>query len=446
VEVGNYQGKGSSQGYSMLQAKNELQCPFIYHACDTLVSEPVPVVNGFNWFGGYRSSNSTNYASFNVAKNMLTQINEKGAIDYDYLHIGLVGINDYLPFWDTMFRLYKKNPLNSLLNDSLVVNHMIKDGGLFKLHEFNTWMDIGNVEGLSRARETIDDKFHNLDKKDESVFLFEKSVVKFYFDEKRVKEKVKRAKLLSPLVPKIVGVKNNFFKYQYSKGKLYSRVVTPHDFSNFLKWCNKNLWSKPKHVNTESFQLACKDFYKNKTEKRVKDFREQNTLNDSQDIINGVSIPKLDDLLAKVDYEWLSKGEPRRIHGDLILENIVKGKKDYTLLDWRENFGGIVEVGDIYYDLAKLNHNLTVNHDLIYDDMYTIENNNGSVICDIHRKQILVESQEELFKFVKENGFDEKKVRVLTAIVWLNMSPLHHYPFSKFLYYFGKYNLHKALT
>jgi choline kinase len=446
VEVDKYEGKGTSLGYSMLQAKNKLQCPFIYHASDTLVEEPIPKVSGENWVGGYRSSNSTNYASFNVVRNTLTRINDKGAINFDYLHIGLIGINDYISFWDELFRLYKKNPTSGTLNDSQTINSMIDKGASFRLHEFNSWMDTGNVDGLSKAREMIKDQFHNLDKKDESVFLFDESVIKFYFDKKRVKEKVKRATLLSPLVPKVFGQKGNFFKYQYSKGNLYSRVVTPVDFKNFLDWCNSNLWTRPARLKAQLFKSACKEFYKDKTLKRVQDFREQNSIADSPDTVNGESMPTLEEMLNSIDINWLSNGEPRRIHGDLILENIIKKKNGYSLLDWRENFGGLVEMGDVYYDLAKLNHNLTVNHDLVYDNMFIIENNNGAITCDIHRKQILVDSQEVLFEYIRKNGFDKKKVRVLTAIVWLNMSPLHHYPFNKFLYYFGKYNLWREIN
>ena len=34
VWVDVFSGKGSSLVYSMLQTKNHLQCPFIFHACD----------------------------------------------------------------------------------------------------------------------------------------------------------------------------------------------------------------------------------------------------------------------------------------------------------------------------------------------------------------------------------------------------------------------------
>ena len=39
VEIDKYSGEGSSLAYSLLQAKELLQCPFIFHASDTLVFE-----------------------------------------------------------------------------------------------------------------------------------------------------------------------------------------------------------------------------------------------------------------------------------------------------------------------------------------------------------------------------------------------------------------------
>ena len=37
------------------------------------------------------------------------------------------------------------------------------------------------------------------------------------------------------------------------------------------------------------------------------------------------------------------------------------------------------------------------------------------------------------------------KVKIITALVYLNIAPLHHYPYSNFLYYLGKYELQKTI-
>ena len=100
----------------------------------------------------------------------------------------------------------------------------------------------------------------------------------------------------------------------------------------------------------------------------------------------------------------------------------------------------------MYYDLAKLNHNLTINHDIVNADHFTIEKSDDIIGVDIHRRENLVECQNVLHKFIVQKGFDLKKVKVLSAIIWLNMSPLHHHPFDKFLFYFGKYKLWQAIN
>lgn len=43
------------------------------------------------------------------------------------------------------------------------------------------------------------------------------------------------------------------------------------------------------------------------------------------------------------------------------------------------------------------------------------------------------------------NSYSKQKVEILTAIIFLNIAGLHHYPYSIFLYYLGKLTLYNAL-
>lgn len=446
VTVDKYEGEGSSIGYSILQAKPFIQCPFIYHACDTIVEGPIPAPQ-YNWNGGYKGMNASFYGSFKVISDSNIQpINDRGALDFDYLHIGILGVKDFKQFWKTLEQLYKKDPENSALNDCQIINEMLKLNKVFKVHEFKSWFDVGSVEGLNHARKEITDKLVNMDKIDQAVYIFDKFVIKFFFDESLVQEKVKRAVILAPLVPEIEGVKNNFYRYKYVKGDLYSRAVTPLDFEKFLDWCKGHLWIALKEVSREKFKMVCQDFYFNKTVQRIQKLMDTYSLKDKADVINEETIPPLMSLINKIDFEWLTKSKQNKIHGDLILENIIRTPDGHKLLDWRQNFGGLLKAGDLYYDLAKLNHNLTVNHDIIDQNLFVIEDKGSHIICDIFRKENLVECQKVLFNFISKEKLDPEKVRVLTALVWLNMSPLHHHPFNLFLYYFGKLNLWRALN
>ena len=101
VEVDKYQGPGSSLGYSMLAAKKSLQCSFIFHAADTIVTEVIHAPDK-NWNGGFKGTSSASYSTFTVSKNGVGKINDKGALGYDFIHIGLVGIKDLSLFGITL--------------------------------------------------------------------------------------------------------------------------------------------------------------------------------------------------------------------------------------------------------------------------------------------------------------------------------------------------------
>jgi len=115
-------------------------------------------------------------------------------------------------------------------------------------------------------------------------------------------------------------------------------------------------------------------------------------------------------------------------------------------LDWRQDFGGLLELGDIYYDLAKLNHGLIINHEIINRDLFFVKESGRNIHYDFHRKQILVECECLLKHFCLSRNYDYDRVRVLTALIFLNIAGLHHYPYCLLLYYLGKNMLAEFLN
>jgi len=439
VEVENFQGPGSSLVYSMSKAESALQCPFIFHACDTILLNkiPEPLVN---WLGGgHPSSMSTNYRTLTVRNGEVLQINDKGELSFDNDYIGVSGIFDYALFWKSLKEVLEEKQMDSQLSDCHVINNM---NAKFNCEVFTDWFDIGNSSCLKKARDYMGNSITVLDKNEESIFIFNTFVIKFFHDKKIALNRVLRANNLGACVPRIIGHKNNFYKYEYVTGDLFADVANTQSFGDFLKWAKINLWLP---VTDVDYSNRCMNFYKTKTKKRVVDFIESNKVKDSSEIINGVETPGALELLTKINWEEICDSKPVLFHGDLILDNIIKTANDFKLLDWRQDFGGSLISGDIYYDLAKLNHNLTVNHKIIDNNNFEILEKNNQIICSIHLHSLLNECKSVLHKFIEKEGFDLKRVKILTAIIWLNMSPLHHYPFNRFLYYFGRYNLHKEL-
>ena len=438
VEVDKYDGIGSSLGYSMLKAKNELQCPFIFHASDTIVTEPIPNPLDNNWIS---YSISENYSHYRIVDINSRKIYGKGHIGLNSVYIGLAGINDYEKFWSSMESQYNLNPNDSNLSDCEAINKIINQS--WSVYKFDDWLDIGNSSELKRAREKIYDKFEILDKVDESIFLFDDFVIKFFYDKKICKNRVDRCKNLSGLTPKIIGHSDNFYKYEYAKGDLLSTSIDENIFRNFLIWSEKNLWLK--YDDFDEFKNICKSFYFDKTKSRLDKFFNDNNIIDNTTNINGYEIPPISDLLKSIDVNWMCSSTPVQFHGDYILDNIIHNDNDFVLLDWRQDFGGDIKNGDIYYDLAKLNHNLIFNHEIVHKGLFNVQEKDGKVKCDILRSDILTNCREILHVWIIENNLDIKKVNLLTAIIWLNMAPLHDYKIGQFLFYFGKLNLYKSL-
>ena len=99
---------------------------------------------------------------------------------------------------------------------------------------------------------------------------------------------------------------------------------------------------------------------------------------------------------------------------------------------------GDLIIGDIYYDFAKLMHGLIVNHGIIAKNHFSVTWKENKINYDFYRKQSLVECEQMFCKWIKDNGYEIKKTRIITALIFLNIATLHHYPYSLFLYGLGK--------
>jgi len=231
--------------------------------------------------------------------------------------------------------------------------------------------------------------------------------------------------------------------YRYSKvhGKVLSEVVTLPLFDRFLEHCNRFWQTKSlTPAETSAFQEICMKFYRDKTFERVALFYNKFDLKDSIESINGKLMPELESLLNSLDWNWLANGLPGRFHGDFHFENILLSEPEgkFVFLDWRQDFGGNLSTGDIYYDFAKLLHGLIISHELIAGAFFRVDWQPDAIEYDFHRKQILVECEQHFLSWLESHGYDRRKVCVLTALIYLNIAPLHHHPYSLLLYSLGK--------
>ena len=239
--------------------------------------------------------------------------------------------------------------------------------------------------------------------------------------------------------------------YSYTKveGEVLSDAINLPLFERFLEHCSefwqKKTLSKAEHAH---FCAQCMKFYKDKTFERVALYYRNFQTQDGTEVINGIPMPTLSSLLLSIDWDNLADGLPGRFHGDFHFENIIwsSEQKMFTFLDWRQDFGDSLTIGDIYYDLAKLLHGMIICHSLIAKDLYQVDWQYDSIDYDFHRKQILVECEQHFTDWLALQGYDVAKVKILTALIFLNIAALHHAPYSHLLYALGKFLIYRSIN
>jgi NDP-sugar pyrophosphorylase family protein len=446
VKVLNYNGPGSSLALSIQSAKKYLQAPFIFHACDTIIiGEKIPTPS-HNWVGGFKSKDATNYTSFDTIGGQVKRFHDKGMTTFDFIHIGIAGINSYKEFWQTLEDSIKKYPQDSALNDVSVIKSLIILGESFVNHEFENWIDIGNSNSLTIARNKLGSNPNLLEKSAESISIVGNNVYKFFSDTSIVKNRVDRAEYLKNLIPKIEGYSKHFYCYKYQPGAVLSRSRDTSILISLLSWANENLWIRKYNSNIPEFRETCREFYLEKSKMRINLFLESRGIEDKKLVINSNEVPTTTKLLELAEDILLDDLIECGFHGDFILDNIITDDEKFKLIDWRESFSGNLQFGDLYYDLAKLNHSLHINHDIVNRELFFVEASGDQIECGILRNNSHVIMQKELENFARLNKLSIRKIRTLSALIWLNMSPLHHHPFDLFLHYYGKLNLWRAIN
>jgi choline kinase len=446
VSIDKYEGKGSSQGYSLLQCKNYLQDPFIFIACDTIILDNLFDSNHTitsNTIYSYNYKNSTSYSSIKCQKNKIISIHDKGELNIDYIYIGMTEIFNYQLFWDNLENIYKRDIYDLSLGDINVYAEMLDQNIEFNNKIVKEWYDAGNIN-IFNKKINKNCNYNVLTKYDESISFLEDKVIKFFYSKDKNIKRVQRGELLNDIVPKIFNSTDNFHSMEKINSRPISEIYKNDLIYKLLNWSQKNLWIK--YETPKNFKTTLYKFYYQKTIERIKKALNQNI--PDYPIINDINIGNIYDLIAKINFDDLYNSESVRFHGDFILDNIlIDDSENFILIDWRQDFGNDLKNGDIYYDFAKLKHNIYLNHHNLENDLYELkEINKNSCVVDIKCNYFLINQINRYESFIKENNYDNKKINILMSLIWINMAPLHTYPLNNFLFNFGKYNLYQNIN
>ena len=263
------------------------------------------------------------------------------------------------------------------------------------------------------------------------------------------KKRFQRCEYISSIIPETFISGNNIIWYHLVKGSLLSNTNEKKIFINFCNFLQKNIWDKRINDIDRISDLNKKtmSFYKHKTYERVKKYISKNKEADDAIYINNIPIESIHELLSKVDWENLSKGYYTYFHGDPQPENvIVTGKNKFTMIDWREDFGGDLEYGDLYYDLGKIYHSLIVTQKKIRDEKYFVSYEGDFALYKFEKRRNLIAYLNYFEKFILKSGYDLKKVKIISALIYLNIAPLHHHPYADLLFFHGKLSLSNLLN
>jgi NDP-sugar pyrophosphorylase family protein len=448
VDIDKFIGKGSGPGYSLLKCKEAIgDNPFLLTTCDTIV-ERYPISNE-NWIGVYedRFNNPEKWCTVSSKNEKVIDIYEKSSHGTSTIYIGVMYIKDYLLFWQGLEKNTKEAAGELQVSNGW--KSIMEKSDLY-IKNFDTWYDTGSKDSLERTRKAFG-KPRQLEKPDENLYFVNDLVIKYFKNKQMVKDRIIRASLMKDAIPEIIDHTDNFYCYKYVKGEVMSEVVNDQMMLDFLHFCEKNIWQGYTNMSMKEYEMFtnhCYSFYKQKTYDRVKKFLDSGIVSDIPETVNGYNTPCITDLLKMIDFGNLAQGVPVIGHGDLHFENIIvkDNGNGFSMLDWRQEFcSNNYHYFDIYYDYAKILHGMYVHHGQVQKNNFSFSSFRGNIKTNILIPYNINSAREVFLEYLVDKKVDVHKVNIITALIFLNIAPLHHYPYNLFLYYLGKYRLTKLL-
>jgi NDP-sugar pyrophosphorylase family protein/mannose-6-phosphate isomerase-like protein (cupin superfamily) len=427
VEVDDYVSEISGPGYSALQCKHILQRPFYFITGDCLLEGDVPGLNE-TWIGVTKTEFPEKYSTAFVKDGAIVDFKNKGIDGFDDAFIGVAGIKDYDIFWNNLERMIEGT--GEIVNAFLHINQypIVKAKTL-------SWFDTGNLDDLVKAQRFFGEKPLSLSKDiGEITYKVNGKFLKYFPDSVKLEKLKLRYKNLNQVAPPETSFGKYFLTYPWINGSTLYNYCDVNVFEKFFEFLRQQVQeqpiSSPEHTRI---------FYQEKTRNRVKSFIHKHGEKYFTESfrINGTLYPPMKEVLTTVDFTTFENTPLyAKFHGDLQFDNVIYDGSNFFYIDWREDFGGNTDVGDVYYDLAKLMGGLLVSYDKMKDESNIVYmESTNEVLTHIKEETTLSQTLEKYRLWLKQNNFDTEKVKLLVALIFLNMSPLHDTKFSKFLWF-----------
>lgn len=438
--VSNFSGPGAGPGRSLLACRYSLQEPFFFSACDSLVNGDLSQIKS-NWIGVKRVPDPENWCSAVIdSQSHVSSLYYKTHSAATHAFTGVAFVSDWQDFWLGLEAGLAENEESQV------------DPGLIALIPHGLvacelqWMDTGNLHAYQQALNAFEPTLSSTQKWTDFTYRYGHYIVKLASSESAATKRYKRAELLAPCIPPPSRLNGRCYAYPFVEGRPLTEQLNSKRCHAFLSWAQTELWTAPPAaIPTNIFADATHRFYYDKTLGRLRDYLEQRNLpNESKlpDRVNGTRCPTVSESLAAIVEQLNGAAQACRIHGDLHSGNVLVTEYGYRLIDWREDFGGLAEVGDRYYDLAKFYHTLDLSVEAMENGNYRIAQTADNTVELAHeRADWQREAEAAFWTFVQEQPYLRSNVQLLDGLILVNMAPLYRETLGDYLYFLGRYKL-----
>lgn len=424
VEIQDYTSSASGAGRTFEQCKDSINGPFWYITCDTYFNENIlDKVNDNDccFTKTVPEDESYLYTMFEVDNNKITDITFKQTQPTSWA--AFTGVM-YIYHWERFF-----NNLKTINSAEFI--YSISCGS--DVAPLDTWKDFGCPVSYHNA--VSKSLAFDFSKEDEVTYICNNKVIKWWVDPEVAKKKYTKTLSNKSVFPENCQYRGNYMSYDFFPGKTLYEHNDASTISNLLTWLDDNVWI---HYDND-IRAEASTFYKDKTLNRVNQFLKKHTSLPVIKSIDGVKVKDYSYYLENINWDELSNDNLTGfIHGDLQFDNIIiNDNNEFKIIDWRHEFGGLIEYGDIYYDLAKMSGGLIINYARIKNHQFAIQIDRDAVTLDIPNIDDISKYQQEIKNYINKHNLNYKKVQQLVPIIFWNMSPLHFEPFDMFLWYLG---------
>ncbi|OIO19905.1 MAG: hypothetical protein COY69_00045 [Candidatus Magasanikbacteria bacterium CG_4_10_14_0_8_um_filter_32_14] len=322
-------------------------------------------------------------------------------------------------------------------------NILKKYDGSYRLIKNGKWYDCGNIENYYRAK--IDflklRSFNSLKYNDLYGYItkISKKKDKLIDEINWYKNIPQDLQIFSPrLINSEIGLDKVSYSLEYYG---YQSLADYYVYNNFDKkiwyliidriFLITNLFKK--HYSKVSKKYYYQ-MYLEKTKQRLTELSKniywRNLLNRKNITINSQCLngwPYYVDKIKDIVPIFCRKKEMGFLHGDLCLSNILfdPTNKIFKFIDPRGSFGSSSLFGDIKYDIAKLRHSFSSYYDFIVSDLFVLEEKGENFELKIFTEPLHGNVKKYFDISLKKYGYDLKEIKLIEALLFLSMIPLH---------------------